>query len=344
MRHRGILIIAGCALTLVVSACSATSKPVTIKTSVVSSSTPAVVGSVPPGKSGPYPTTGRGPVPPAKDAWFGALADPYNTTAPQEVLALNNFEQLVGRQVVIAHSFHPWSDTVPSAFDYDIVHNGQIDLLSWAGTDTRSIESGVYDAKIRATAEAIKSMGAPILLRFRWEMDRPNLAAVIHSSADFIGAWKRVRSIFTQVGATNAGFVWCPTQTGFANGSAAQYYPGDDQVDWICADVYPGQSMPSFASMMAPVLQFARQHDRPLMIGEVGVTQQPNDARATWFAQMKTVLAEQPQIKAVVYFYNTHRSLAGHDYTFSSDPADLAAFKALIDSPELSAPPPGKTQ
>ena len=73
------------------------------------------------------------------------------------------------------------------------------------------------------------------------------------------------------------------------------------------------------------------------MIGEFGVTAQPNNGRARWFAQMAVALKNQPQIKAVVYFYDTHRSLPGHDYTFANDPEDLAAFKALIGSPELSA-------
>ena len=41
-------------------------------------------------------------------------------------------------------------------------------------------------------------------------------------------------------GATNVGWVWCPLATGFTDGRAQKYYPGDDQVDWLCADVYPG--------------------------------------------------------------------------------------------------------
>jgi len=251
-------------------------------------------------------------------------------------------QQLIGRKPVIVHSFHPWGDEIPDQFDFQVVRDGEVDMLSWAGTDTRSITSGVYDDQIRHVATAIKALGAPVLLRFRWEMDRPNLAAVVHSPADFIAAWKHVRAIFTAVGATNAGFVWCPLSTGFANGTAQRYYPGDDQVDWICTDVYPGRAMTSFATMMAPVMQFARMHDRPVMIGEFGVAQQSGSARAQWFSGMQSVLAAQPQIKAVVYFYSAHRSQPNHDYTLGADPGDLAAFKSLVDGVELSAAPPAR--
>jgi hypothetical protein len=338
MRHRGIMLVAACVLALVVSGCGSTSKPVAIAGTVTPTPTSVPATTLPPAQLGKFITTGRGPVPPAKNAWFGAYADPYNQTAAQKVAALQSFQQVAGRAAVIVHSFHPWGDAIPSEFDYDIVKDHQIDLLSWAGTDTRSIESGVYDAQIRRTAQAIKTMDAPILLRFRWEMDRPNLAASVHSAADYIAAWKRVRSIFTQVGATNAGFVWCPLATGFASGVAQQYYPGDDQVDWICADVYPGPAMPSFANIMAPVMQFASQHHRPVMIGELGVT--PTATRGQWFSQVRAVIAAQPQIKAMVYFYSAHRSQPNHNYTFVGDPSDLSAFRALIDSPALSAPPP----
>jgi beta-mannanase len=286
-----------------------------------------------------FDTTGRGPEPPAGGVWFGAYADPYNQTVTSKVSAINAFEQQIGRKVAIVHSFHPWTDDVPSAFDYDIVQNGQVDLLSWAGTDTMSMASGVYDAQIRRTAIAVRDMDKPILLRFRWEAERPNLAAVVHSPAAYIAAWKHVRSIFTSVGATNAGFVWCPLATGFANGTAQAYYPGDSQVDWICADLYPGDAMTSFASLIAPVMAFAMHHPRPVIIGELGVEAQPTNARAAWFTQMAKVIKAQPQIKALVYFNTNHRSRPFTNYTMPEGSADLTALKTIVNSPYFAAMP-----
>jgi hypothetical protein len=295
--------------------------------------TPTLTGTLPPVRAGAFNTNDRGPTPPATGTWFGAYADPYNQTVVKKNEAISTFQTLIGRDLDIVHSFHPWSDDVPSQFDYDIARNGQIDLLSWAGTDTVSLASGVYDSRIERTAIAIRDMHAPLLLRFRWEMERPNLASTVHSPEAFIAAWKHVRAIFTAVGATNAAWVWCPLATGFALGTAQAYYPGDDQVDWICADVYPGDEMTSFAAAMAPVMDFARNHPHPVLIGEFGVEQQPANGRAAWFTDMAAVLHAQPQIKAIVYNSTNQRSKPFHDYTLDASPTDLAAYRAVADDP-----------
>ena len=301
--------------------------------------TPSLTRTLNPAPAGDYRTTGRGPTPPATGAWLGAYSDPFNQTAPEKQKAIDDFQTLIGRKLAVVHSFHPWTDDVPDAFDYQIVQNGQVDLLSWAGTDTISLSSGTYDPMITSVAEGMRNMNVPILMRFRWEMDRPNLQAQMHSPEAYIAAWKHVRNIFTTVGATNVGFVWCPLASGFASGVAQKYYPGDDQVDWICADVYPGDSMPSFSSIMAPVMQFAAQHPRPLVIGEFGVEAQPQDTRAAWLTAMAAVIKQQPQIKAVVYFNSNQRSKPFHNYTLNDSPNDLSAFKDFAQDPYFAAMP-----
>ena len=57
-------------------------------------------------------------------------------------------------------------------------------------------------------------------------------------AAAYVAAWDHIRAIFTAVGATNVSWVWCPTGIGFEDGRAKPYYPGDNEVDWVCADVY----------------------------------------------------------------------------------------------------------
>jgi hypothetical protein len=286
-----------------------------------------------------YVTTGRGPNPPAKGVWLGAYADPFNQSSAAKQLAINDFQAQIGRKLAIVHSFHPWTDEVPSAYDLQIVHDGQIPLLSWAGTDTVSMADGTYDETIKRTANGLRDMSTPILLRFRWEMDRPNLQTVVHSPEAYIAAWKHVRAIFTAAGAKNVGFVWCPLATGFATGNAQQYYPGDDQVDWLCTDVYPGDQMTSFSAMMAPVMQFASQHPRPMIIGEFGVEAQPQDTRAAWYTAMAADIKQQPQIKALVYFNSNQRSKPFHNYTLNDTPADLSAFQAFAKDSYFSTLP-----
>ena len=79
---------------------------------------------------------------------------------------------------------------------------------------------------IRKHADDIRAMGRPIMLEWRWEMDRPNLRAEVWSGADYVAAWKHIRQIFAEEGVTNASWVWCPTSDGFANGTGAGLLPG----------------------------------------------------------------------------------------------------------------------
>lgn len=292
---------------------------------------------MPPPNPGPFVTTGRGPQVPAEGAWFGAYVDAPQRTGDR-LDALDRFQKMIGRNLVVANSFHPWREDFPSTYDYELVHRDMLLMVSWAGTDTRSIMTGVYDEEIRRRAEAVRSFRVPILLRYRWEMDRPNLQNVVHSPEDFVAAWKRVRRIFTEVGAVNAAWVWCPHADGFIDGRALPYYPGDDQVDWLCADVYPGPEMYSFTQLMAPVLEFARQRPRPLIIGEFGVEQKDRGVRAAWFDEMRAVLHEQPQIKAVVYFSGKQDIRPKYDTTLAAELDAVQAFTTLANDPYLSQP------
>jgi hypothetical protein len=291
-----------------------------------------------PGLPGPFKTTGRGPAVPKANAWFGAFVNPVDDqTVTGKVSAVDAFQTAIGRKLAVVHSFHPWGSDFPSQFDRAIVANGQVDFVSWASTNLTSVLGGAYDGQLRSFADSVRAFGSPILLRFRWEMDRPNLAQTIGSPADYVAAWKHVRKIFTDEGATNAGWVWCPTSNAFANGTADSYYPGDDQVDWLCTDVYPNDTTLSFAAIMAPVLQFAAKHPRPLIIGELGVeTDTPSDS--AWFANVAPVLATQPQIKGLIYFSQATTKKPFYDTTLGTSPQRLSAFQGMVQNESLSAP------
>jgi hypothetical protein len=288
---------------------------------------------------GTYETTGRGPDLPERGVWMGAWVKADWQTPSGRAAALDAFARQTGTDLPIAHMFHAWPDEFPGPTQQSFKAKGKLQLISWSGTDTRSITSGVYDAIIRQRAEQIRSFGLPLLLRWRWEMDRPNLAASIHSPGDYVAAWKHIRAIFTEVGATNAAFVWCPHVLGFVEPErdAASYYPGDDQVDWLCTDVYPGKNFDGFASQMDAFMAFARQHPRPVMLGEFGVTTQGRSGqRAAWLREARQYIKTHPQIKAAVYFAQKQDKPA-YDSTFNDDPQGLAAFREMTADPYFAA-------
>jgi len=293
----------------------------------------------------PPTATQRGPGVPESGAWLGAWVKPVWSTPDGRAAAFADFENQVGRQLPIVHMFRDASDEFPGAAESALLREADTLLLSWAGTDTRSIAQGTYDTEIRKRAESIKALGVPLFLRFRWEMDRPNLTASVHSPEDYIAAWKRTRRIFTEVGAVNAAWVWCPHVQGFVDGErrAADYYPGDDEVEWLCVDIYAGPKFEGFAAQMDAFMPFAQQHQKPIMLGEFGVTDRGvGGQRAAWLREVRTYVKAHPQIKALVYFAAKQDKKPVYDTTFGEDPEGLAAFKEITSDPYFAAAPPRK--
>jgi hypothetical protein len=269
-------------------------------------------GSTVPGASGPpLPAAHVGPVhgptPPATGAWLGAWVRPARYRA--RVLAVEAFQAQIGRPITIVHDYHPWASFFPNGLDRWAVRTGHVLLLSWAGTDTRAIVAGRYDGLIRTRAEALRRLGGRILLEWRWEMDRPDLSRQVGSPAAFIAAWRHIHRIFTQVGAGDIGWVWCPTAYGFGVGRAAAYYPGDAWVDWVCVDAYP-RGYRSLADVLRPFLEWARGHPKPAMVGEFGVPAGSDGQQARWLAQLPAAARRMRSVRAYVYFDSTGSALA----------------------------------
>jgi hypothetical protein len=292
---------------------------------------------VPVTPAGPRPGSG-GVRPPATGALLGAWVKPERFTESGRLAAKDQFETSVGRKLDIVHDFHKWGDEFPSAFDEQIVRAGAIPLISWAGTDTKLVAIGDEDETIRQRARAIKKFGKPLLLRWRWEMDRPNLQGEVHGPADYIAAWKRVRAVFAKEQVMNASFVWCPLAEGFASGKAQAYYPGDDQVDWLCADAYtltPGRQ--PLSGLLDPFLSWAEPRHKPVIIAEFGTIPGAPGERARWLAEAGALVAKRPAIKALVYFdADTDQHGVARRWSLQWDSADVAAFAALAKDPLLN--------
>jgi hypothetical protein len=295
--------------------------------------TPGPTASVPT-VSAPTDPIARGPQPPAQGAWVGAWVKPQIPTQNGQVDGVAKFEQALGRPLDVVQVYHLWDDDFPSDADRAFVAEGRTLLLSWAGADTRVIASGRYDAQIRAQAEAVRDLGAPILLRWRWEMNRPNLQGSVWSPADFVAAWKHVRAIFTEVGATNAAWVWCPLATDYSGTNGPAYYPGDDQVEWLCTDVYPGQDYRSFAEVSSDFLAWAAGHKKPVIIGEFGAEDAEPGQRQAWLNGAAAFVKAHPQVKGVVYFDARHQDNGrDRDFTLTPGTGPWRAFASMAKDP-----------
>ncbi len=201
-------------------------------------------------------------------------------TDPARIRAVETFEGALGRQLDIVQTYHKWTDPFPTEIDRWVADRGDILLLSWAGTKPSEIVDGRYDSMIRKRAEALQKLGTPVLLRWRWEMNRPNLRTEIPTASGYVEAWKHIRNIFDDVGPDNVDWVWCPSANGFEETNGAEYYPGDDEVEWLCADAYTPYPNTPLEQVLAPFLDWAESHaDKPIVIGEFGTRE--GEARST---------------------------------------------------------------
>ncbi|MBV9205898.1 MAG: endoglucanase [Actinobacteria bacterium] len=275
------------------------------------------------------------PTAPAEGAYLGAWVGPVGASAftqAYEINAVYSLQQQLGRKLRIVHTYLKWQAPFPTPSDKAFLNQGSMLLISWAGTDAKQIISGAADGWIRTRAHQIMALDRPVFLEWRWEMDRPNLRSQMHSGAGFVAAWDRIRAIFASVGVHNAAWVWCPTAKGFADGQAAAFYPGNQEVDWVCADAYPVYgTYQSFASTVDPFLSWASHHGKPVMIGEFGVPEAYGEPqRAQWLRAAQQVVLADRQIKALVYF---DASPSGRGNFWLGHAAALTEFRSIASQP-----------
>ncbi|MGK5680899.1 glycosyl hydrolase [Actinoplanes sp. URMC 104] len=272
---------------------------------------------------------------PRHGALFGAWIKPDALTHVGRLAAVESLQSDLGRPLRIVNTYRRFEQMVGTPSDKEFLARGATLMVSWATGDNRSILDGEHDELIRKQAKAVRRMKVPVLLRMRWEMDRPNLRATMWSGADYVAAWKYVRAIFEEERATNVSWVWCPTAEGFIRGDAPAFYPGDDQVDWTCVDVYAGFRFDRIGELMGPFLTWAAQRPKPIVIGEFGVAKAWGSARrAAWLRDARRTFKANPQIKAIAYFESDPEGNGPEQqFQLTGDPPAFKEFGAMVRDP-----------
>ncbi|MCY1137942.1 glycosyl hydrolase [Actinoplanes sp. Pm04-4] len=272
---------------------------------------------------------------PQRGALFGAWIKPDALTHVGRLAAVDSLQSDLGRPLKIVNTYRRFEQMVGTPSDKEFLARGSTLMVSWATGDNRSILDGEHDDLIRKQAKAVRKLKVPVLLRMRWEMDRPNLRATMWSGADYIAAWKYVREIFREERAKNVSWVWCPTAEGFIRGDAPAFYPGDDQVDWTCVDVYAGERFEPIGDLMGPFLTWAAQRPKPIVIGEFGVAKAWGSAgRAAWMKDARRTFKVNPQIKAIAYFEsNPEGNGPKKQFQLTGDPPAFKELESMVRDP-----------
>ena len=277
---------------------------------------------------------------PSSGAFFGAFSKQRGNESRTD--AITRLESQIGRKLKIDHDYTKWDSPIPMAPQQEDKAAGRIPFINWNarrrnGTVVRwsAIANGSQDQWIRARAQAFRTFAYPVYLTFHHEPE--NDLATFGSTADYVGAFRRVVSVFRQENVSNVGFVWTMMADTFNPGPPVDpmsLYPGDSYVDFIGADGYnwyPGRrsaAWRSFADIFVNVRAFANAHGKPWMAVETGVQEKPGDtgAKAQWFRDALTTAASWPDLKAFMYF----NSDTIYPWWVDSTSTSMSTFRSIV--------------
>ena len=323
----------------------------------------------------PEPTPGPKPIPSAPQpspspgsiywgAWIGNHLT--GTEAPWDMGAVAKLEATAGKGMSIVNFSSPFANCSSGSCSYynfpvgefdNIRSHGSIPFFSWGSQSIplasnlsqpnfqlADVIAGAHDAYIRSWATAAKNWGKPFFLRFNWEMNGSWFAWMEgvngNQPGESVAAWRHVHDIFTEVGATNATWVWCPNvdpDNSFRD--LAPLYPGDAYVDWTGLDGYNWGTNParpdrwrSFDELYGTTyneIVTAIAPSKPMIVSEIGSTEF-GGSKAAWITNMlKRIPAAYPKIRGLLWF---EKYDDGMDWPLATSSSAAGAFAEGIRS------------
>ncbi len=188
-----------------------------------------------------------------------------------------------------------------------------------------AVAAGDFDATLTSAAKGLAGLHKPFFITFDHEADNKAKIAARGTPAQFVAAWRHVRKVFRDAGATQAIWTWVVTGYPPNYPTVQKLYPGNDAVDWISWDPYDsrgcqrgdvGSDPPqTFAEIARPFYDWLATTGakagislkKPYMISETGSAYDPKDPAATvaFFASIPVGLRELPRIRAVTLWNQT---------------------------------------
>jgi hypothetical protein len=221
------------------------------------------------------------------------------------------------------------------------------------------IEQGDGDAYLLTLSQLIASHGKPVYIRLFPEMNNANNAysaynidgssrGPSYSQQAFIAAWRRVVTVLRggpvatidsdlhalgqpplhgiAAGATVAqspiSFVWTPETAGtpaIAGNDPANYYPGNDYVDWVGTDFY--SKFPNFTGLDAFYKEFSQ---KPFAFGEWAIWGGDNP---TFVSQLFSWVNQHKRVQMMVY---NQGYITNGPFRLNEDPASTQAIRGQL--------------
>jgi Glycosyl hydrolase family 26 len=173
---------------------------------------------------------------------------------------------------------------------------------------------GGHDSLIYRLATWIKTQNSrPVFLRIGYEFDGFDWN---HYKKEFYAtAFRRIHQKFDSMGITNVAYVWQSKGGGADRKIFDEFYPGDEYVDWVAYSFFTA------AEENHPMIQFARDHKKPLFIAEAspvmpdakGVSKNLDLTKDTdaalawkeWFTPFFRTVHNNPDVVKAIHYINS---------------------------------------
>jgi hypothetical protein len=300
------------------------------------SSSPAVASAPTPLTS---PLTAGLATPAPGTIYLGGFINPSGSAYGNTPSNTEAFETQIGRKLALDLQFSAFGTKFGNLEEQNDYANGRIPIFSWnCGATNAEVAAGAVDSTLLLQADAVKTYGWPVFIRYLWDMNLPatNFARTgcydpstdqkhYFSPTEFIAAWTHVRQIFAQAGVTNAIWLWTVSATGT---NPLAYYPGPGLVDWVGFDSYDLTNT-SLSATLQPMYSVLTPLNKPLMVSETGAGEAVQTAFFTGAAQ--TLQTQFPLVKGFVYY----DGIGTQDWRIA--PAALPAFTTFAKSSYMEA-------
>lgn len=116
------------------------------------------------------------------------------------------------------------------------------------------------DQQIEALFNKLNNYNRPVLLSLGFDV------ATGYTPDEYVSAWQKLYGLNQAKGGTTVALVW--EITSCEDSDLAEWYPGDQSVDWVGAPYCDG---------LSPAIQFSREHLKPVIL-----TAAPTNSQADW--------------------------------------------------------------
>ena len=201
-----------------------------------------------------------------------------------------------------------------------------------------AVAKGKFDPGLRALGAQLRTLKKSAIVRPMPEPNTPWYAwsgsAKGNSAADYIKAWKHVRSVLRKAD-PKVRLLWAPYARSVPDtpqNTIASYFPGAKYVDLVGASAANFGTTKGLA-WSTPTQLFSTAYTtieglakKPFWIAETGSTATGGDQRG-WIQSLGTLRTTMPQLTGVVWFDVKDPS---GDFRLRSTPAATSAFKGLL--------------